>query len=394
MRSGSTYFFNVLRRNESLLCFNEAISGGTSRFNVVRKERLESQKRDMNHHFLDRDDFAEFVGARDAAMHLCPEFPEFHDYLPRDGVLSPDLLTYLAALVQHARSQKKRPVLCEIYSRGRAGALRTAFGGFHIAQYRNPLNQFGSLIHLVIKYGWWAFLAFPLRELGISGMHPLYRVVPNAWHVPVLPWPQDRSQRWASEVQYMAMVASPQPETIENVFRWHMFSWFLSNLAAISYSDFILDIDKVHDDANYRASIIDNLAGIGVTADFSDLKKFDRYYKFESLDPISVCSQVGSTIRNALDDGRLDQALHSLGRQPPVTSTATAVELLLTTMSDSLSSMTRSSDCRQISAAEWDAITENKRRIWFNSTVRRLVRHIYPVAAPIVHAGRRAGFWN
>src|SRR5215472_3100171 len=161
MRSGSTYFFNVLRRNKSLLCFNEAISGGKDRFNASDANRLETQRRRMYHGFLERSDFAEFVGARDAAMHLCPEFPEFDGYLPIEGGLSADLLSYLSALMKYARSQDKRPVLCEIYSRGRAGSLRAAFGGFHIAQYRDPLSQFGAFIRLLIEQGWWAFLAFP-----------------------------------------------------------------------------------------------------------------------------------------------------------------------------------------------------------------------------------------
>jgi hypothetical protein len=392
-RSGSTYFFNVLRRNESLLCFNEAISDGKDRFTEIPQGRLEAQKQSMNHHFLECNDFAEFVEARDAAMHLCLEFPEFHDYLPPKGVLSSWLFTYLSALMKHARSQGKRPVLCEIYSRGRVGALRAAFGGFHIAQYRNPFSQFGSFIHLVIEQGWWAFLAFPLRELGISGMHPLYRLVPEPWRVPALPWPaNDRAQRWATEVHYMATVASPRLETIENVFRWHLFSWVLSNLAAVSYSDLTLDIDNLHDDADYRASVIRNVAGeIGVAPNVSDIRKFDRYYEFESFNVAVVCNQVVSTIRSALADGRLDAALRTLGIQPPITPAAAAVERLLEKIRDSLAAMTSTTERRYISVNEWKGIAEKNQRIWFNSNARWLAQHLYPVAAPVVRAARRAG---
>ena len=51
------------------------------------------------------------------------------------------------------------------------------------------------------------------------------------------------------------------PEEVENVFRWHMFSWLLGNLAALCYSDVALDIDKVHDDREYRAVLTGVLAG-------------------------------------------------------------------------------------------------------------------------------------
>jgi hypothetical protein len=298
--------------------------------------------------------------------------------------------------MKYARSQGKRPVLCEINSRGRAGALRGAYEGFHIAQYRDPLNQFGSFIRGLIEGGVWFFLAFPVTELGTSGTHPLYRLVPDAWRAPVLPWlAKNRAQRWASEIQYVATVASPRPETIEKAFRWHLFSWVLSNLAAISYSDLVLDIDRIHDDADYRVSVIDNLAlRIGVAPDFSDLRKFNRYYEFESFDVAAVCSQVDSTIRGALADGRLSEALHTLGTQAPITPTATAVELLLAKMRDSLASMATSTDRRHISAEEWKAIAEKNRKVWFNPSIRRLAQRVYPVAAPIVQAGRRAGIWN
>src|SRR5664280_1350027 len=101
-RSGSTYFFNVLRRNESLLCFNEAIMDGKRDYGRLKKTeerdllRVEAQKWDVNHHFLEREDFEEFIDAWDSVMHLCPEFPSFHDYLPPNGVLSKDLSAYLA----------------------------------------------------------------------------------------------------------------------------------------------------------------------------------------------------------------------------------------------------------------------------------------------------------
>src|ERR1700674_3175740 len=97
-RSGSTYVFSVLRRNESLLCFNEAIIDGKrdyARFRRTQKGDVGrfkgAEKWDVNHHFLDREDYDEFLQAWDAVMHLCPEFPTFQDSLPPKGVLSAEL---------------------------------------------------------------------------------------------------------------------------------------------------------------------------------------------------------------------------------------------------------------------------------------------------------------
>lgn len=393
MRSGSTYFFQVLRRNDSLMCFNEAISYGTGRFQEQKKRDFEAQKTNMNHQFLSRNDFAEFVEARDAVMHLYPEAPEFHEYLPPAGNLSTELFDYLLALMGYAASKNKRPVLCEIYSRGRAGALRRAFSGYHIAQYRDPLSQFGSFVRLVIEQGWWGFLAFPLREIGISGNHPLYRIIPEEWRLPVLPWPpENRARRWATDIQYNAIAASPMPEGIENVFRWHMFSWLLGNLAALCYSDIALDIDKVHGDDEYRATltgVLENNIG-GPPPDFSDIQRFERYYDFESFDMAAVCDQVAATVRNALADGTLDAALGSLGAAPMITAPATAVEILLNKIRESLAAMS-SGERWHVTAVEWKAITQKHQKMWFNPSIRWIAEHTYPIAAPAVRVARWAG---
>jgi hypothetical protein len=397
-RGGSTYFFNVLRRNKSFLCFSSAIIDGKkdiARTHLPPKQIIRRKLFNANHRFLERPDYYEFIEAWDAVMHLCPDFPTFQDYLPPNGVLSSDIRIFIAALIEHARSQNKRPILCETNSRGRVGALRDAFGGFHIAQYRDPLSQFGSFIRALIEGGFWGFLSHPATELGVCGTHPLYAVVPPAWRVPNLPWVANtRAQRWASDAQYIAMIGSPERETIEKVFRWHLFSWVLSNLAAIAYSDLALDMDKLHEDTSYRSSIINNLATIDVPVDFKDLEKFDRYYQFESFDPTAVCNQVILTIRNALTDGVLDRALQSLGRQSPVTPTAIAVESLLSKLTESLAAMSTSSVRNYVSTAEWKRIVTKNRKIWFNPSMRRFSQHIYPFAVPIVHAGRRAGLWR
>src|SRR5262245_434242 len=104
-RSGSTYFFNVLRRNRDLFCFNEAIIDGKhdlARFRGVKTKLNRSNKAarwNVNHEFLDCEDFEEFLQAWDALMHTCPKFPTFLDYLPSDGHLSLELTNYLNTLI-------------------------------------------------------------------------------------------------------------------------------------------------------------------------------------------------------------------------------------------------------------------------------------------------------
>ena len=138
-------------------------------------------------------------------------------------------------------------------------------------------------------------------------------------------------------------------------------------------------------------TISDLAREFGGAPDFSDIKKFDRYYDFESFDVDTVCSQVVSTIRSALANGSLDVAIQTLGTQPPLVPAAKAVDLLGTKIQDSQASMASSTRRHHMNAAEWKALTAKNRRVWFNPGVRWFAQHIYPVAAPAVRAVRRAG---
>ena len=289
----------------------------------------------------------------------------------------------------------RKPNIVETNSRGRVAALRNVFDGFHIVQYRDPLSQFRSFICAVVEAGFWGFLSHPATELGTCATHPLYAIVPTPWRVPSLPWmASNRAQRWASDARYIAMVGAPERDTMEKVFRWHLFLWVLSNLAAVAYSDLALDMDKIHDDANYRASIVSSLAAIGLVVDFRDLKKFDRYYVFEFFDTETLCNQVSATIRNALAEGTLDQALRTVGGQSPVTPTATGVDILLSKMNDLLAAMAAMQTAVASVRRSGALSSENAVRYGSTRACELSANVVYPFAAPIVHAGQRVGLWN
>lgn len=394
-RCGSTYFFNALRRVDGLLCFNEAI---IDIFSAHTKREVANytgrQTWNVNHAFFSQQgDFDEFVEAWDKVMPLLPSFPSFRDYVPANGAIADDLRAYIAALIEHARLKGKRAALCEIHSRGRAGALRDAFGGFHVAQIRDPLSQFGSYYRPLEEGGAWNYLIFPLKELGISGDRALYQIVPERWRVPILPWPaDDRAQRWSTAVQYNVMVASPRPDAIERAFRWHLFSWLLGNLAAIAYSDYVLDLDEAYDDAAARQSVVDAFsAETGHALDLSDLTKFSRYYRFEAFDAAAVCGEAAATIRAALDDGRLDAAVRGLSRGAPTVPVDAAADILFRKLDELIKLMTTSPKPRIISNQDWAETARRHRLIWESDMLRGIAQRIYPLAAPLARAARKAG---
>src|SRR5689334_274001 len=349
------------------MCFNEVLMDGKADSPGYRNPTEPANPAvnkpkswNVNHHFLDRPDDQEFMEAWDAIRHVYPLAPAFRDYLPRDGVLPSDVRDYFSELQTFANLNGKRAAFCEINSRGRAGALRDAFGGFHVAQIRDPISQFGSFYRPLEEAGEWGFLVHPLKEIGISGNHSLYKVVPEEWRPPALQWPAaDRTRRWASAVEYVLLLSDPRPDALARAFRWHMFAWLLSNLAAIAYSDFVLDIDKAHDDATYRSETVQVFASLTETGvDFSDLTKFSRYYQFEAFEMATVALQTVSAVKNALTDGRLELALGSLARSPPKLSAKESVALLFSKVDNSLADFATSSGRHFVSNESWTRLVK------------------------------------
>jgi hypothetical protein len=399
-RSGSTYFFNVLRRADSLLCFNEAINDEfsygnksdytRSRIDFARRAARGERPRRV-HYFLSDDGKAEFLDAWDSFVHLYPRVPSFRDYLPPGGILPSELRKYLTAIIEYAQAHGKRPALCEIFSRGRVGALRDAFGGFHVAQFRDPLSQFGSCFRSLQETGGITFMIIPLLELGVNGEHPLYSLVPEAWRVPVLPWPAgDDAQRWVSTQQYLSTILSPRADALERTFRLHMLSWFLNNVASVVHSDFVLDIDKAFDDLSYRESVRGILSSeLGAAPDLSDITKYSRYYRFDGVDTKRVCGEVTDFVFAAQKNGSLQAALDTLSRTSQRVSTSAAIELLSEKLEAALSASASTERAHCVSATDWEAIVQRNRRFWTDPRLLRLMQSIFPFVFPVVQATRR-----
>lgn len=390
-RGGSTFFFHALRRANSLICFNEVLNdglAGTSKRALARRKQKIGW--DFNHDFLEENDRAEIIQAWNWFGAVYPALPAFRDFFPHEGKLPGYLRVYLDSFINYADAVSKRPAFCEVYSRGRAGALRAAYGGYHIAQVRDPISQFGSLFRAVEERGLWPYLSYPVMELGANGTATLCALIPPAWALPSYPWPgRTPTETWLSFNNYKLLVASPRPSALELAFRTHILSWMLTNLAAICFSDLLLDIDKLHDDPTYRAGTVAALKSeVGIAPDFSRLTKFTRHLRFEAFDMEAVCHAVMQFVTGALDDGRLEAAVSALSPEGQRVSTRVAVELLSDKLERALESMGATVQ-RHVSNKEWVEIASMHRVIWQNDRWKKTAAFLYPVGAPVVHWIRR-----
>jgi hypothetical protein len=349
----------------------------------------------FNHDFLQENDRAEIIAAWNWFRAYYPVRPTFRDFLPAGGQLPAYLRVYFDSFIGYASAIHKRPAFCEVYSRGRAGALRTAYGGYHIAQIRDPISQFGSFYRALEDGGLWMFLCDPVVEIGVNGNEPLFTLIPDAWHIPKYAWPAGRpADVWLAYTNYKLLVASSQPRALELAFRTHMLSWLLTNLVAMCFSDLILDFDRLNDDRVYRDKIVKILESeTGSTPDLRGLTKFSRYFQFEAVDLSRVCNELEGLIVTTLADGRLETAIRGLGQVEPVVAVRPAAEMILAKMNDSIKAQSANSTKRFISNDMWRETASAHRIIWQNGYLKQFVRLIYPAAAPLVRMLRKGVAW-
>src|SRR5262249_9526968 len=153
-------------------------------------------------------------------------------FLLRPDELDDELRTYLERLLKTAFDSKRVPVLCFCRSQMRSAWMKKTFGGVHIAQIRNPADQ------------WLSFKIEPYfrNKMLIIALN-LRKVHPSAFvHI-------ETFERFA---RYMA---KHPPSAVARLFDTHiaerdalaifLIIWIASTLQAISISDFILDIDRL-----------------------------------------------------------------------------------------------------------------------------------------------------
>jgi hypothetical protein len=176
------------------------------------------------------------------------------------------------------------------------------------------------------------------------------------------------------------------------VFRWHLLSWFINNLAAIVHSDLALDIDRLYEDIDYHEVVREIIrAEVGIAPDFSDLTKFPRHYRFESVDTARVCAEIIDFISAAEENGTIGAAIAASSKSKPIVPTAAAAKMLHAKMDAALAEMHSTDNLTCVTKREWEDLVKKHRHIWANPRLRSAMRFVYPVALPLVQAARQIG---
>ena len=257
-RSGSTYVWSKLRRNQALCCYYEPLHEKIA--DITVKTIMESPEPErslfLRHPIQNANYFAEYQEFLGSNTRFSDDL-SYNRFLLATNQEDPKLLRYLGTLIDAAFLSNRRPILCFCRSQMRVAWMRKHFGGIHIAQIRNPIDQWASFN--VEPY-------FPRKTLMIAlklrNQHPLSFV-----HI-------ENFDRFAKALEKRPSLPVENIVdfflTKDDIFAVFLIIWVASALQAISYSDYILDIDLLSKDTDYRFSTTHWFETVGCPTEFAD----------------------------------------------------------------------------------------------------------------------------
>ena len=258
-RSGSTYIWSKLRENESCICYYEPLH---ERLAILTPEIVEAsleidRSKALKHPVQTKNYFAEYGDLlRTENLKFFPEL-SYDDYLLLPGQSNENLRAYIENLIESSRAAHLKPILCFCRSQMRSAWMKALFGGLHVCQVRNPFDQWASFNIETYFPIMMLTIALKLRTSHPSAFAHIEPFERFAGHISKRPnFPIDQLYSFFLK-----------PNDLVAVF---MVIWLASTLQAISYGDFVLDIDRLSSDPEYRATTTDWYQSIGCHIDFSD----------------------------------------------------------------------------------------------------------------------------
>jgi hypothetical protein len=258
-RTASTWFWAKLRDQPGLRCYyeplNERLAYWTAPLLRAYKPDPAALRR-SRHPPMARPYFAEFIELLEEGGMGYDMTLAYERYLLDPAVDDAALERYLARLIAHAGGRRERPVLCFVRSPLRALWMQRRFGGLHIAQLRNPRDQWGSFRAQGGEKGSYftagmMLIAARLRErfpAALQGMPALPGVILRP--------------------RSLALDGPPLPPVAE--YRLFLLLWLASALQSLSAAAIVLDSDRLSADAQERRAAEAALAAQGLRADLSD----------------------------------------------------------------------------------------------------------------------------
>eukprot|EP01037_Dinobryon_pediforme_P019694 gene19694-20158_t len=258
-RSASTYVWAKLRQDNELCCYYEPLHESIAKLTpaTIRQAPNIKARELLRHPEVDRDYFAEYADPLRLGKLRYVESLAYERYLLFPGQADPQLHSYLEGLIDSAAQIQRRPVFAFCRSQMRSAWMKKAFGGYHVAQIRNPIDQWNSLLIYPYFTTKMLFSAVGLRALvpGAFRHIPKFDRLANALLAGRAISASEMAKYTLSENEMFALLVS---------------LWIALSLQTISIADQILDVDRLTGDEDYRSRAEKGFAAAGCRVDFSD----------------------------------------------------------------------------------------------------------------------------
>ncbi len=253
----------------------------------------------LRHPVVNKDYYAEYGEPMRLGKLEYVETLAYERYLLFPDQADVQLHGYLQGLIESAAQIQRRPVLAFCRSQMRSAWMKNAFGGYHVAQIRNPVDQWNSFRIYPYFTTKMLFASVGLRVIapGIFSHIPTFDRLAKALLAGQTISAKDRAKYTLSDDEMFALFVS---------------LWIALSLQALSVADQILDVDRLSSDHDYRSRSVDAFALAGCRVDFSDCAVPSAQSPFEH-------SNLFAKVEEAI-------AAISAGRTPIVAPNRSAIE--------------------------------------------------------------------
>lgn len=258
-RSGSTYLWSKLRENESLICYYEPLHERNAHLTMEKVGAPADAKisRELRHPIQSKNYFSEYEPlVRSSNLRFSASLA-YDRFLLRPEDENEELRIYIEGLLKAASEVRRVPVLCFCRSQMRSAWMRNTFGGTHIAQIRNPADQWASFHVEPYFRDKMLLIALNLRRQRPAAFAHIETFERFAGHVSKYP-------ASVAEQLFDAFVATTDALAV------FLIIWMASALQAISTAEFVIDIDRLSSDLQTRKIAEQWFAALGCRVDFSD----------------------------------------------------------------------------------------------------------------------------
>jgi hypothetical protein len=251
-RSGSTWLWNKLRTDSRFRAyyepFNEELPLWTPE--KIRTSRAGAFEGD-NHPDTEKSYFFEYLDLIASDRLGFEDGFSYERYFLEPAEDDARLKAYLQRLISDAEHAGLRPALCFCRSQMRALWMKENIGGVHIAQIRNPWQQWVSFGKHPYFKNRALLTAYCLdrRHPGLFSHVGEFDGIKTAW--------QNRQSARISDI---------------GCFSVYVTIWIASAAQAIAASDLVIDIDRIGSDPDKRRIIERQLECNGFPADLSDCR--------------------------------------------------------------------------------------------------------------------------